>query len=170
MSNGKTHEKINETLIGSVIVLSSSSAVTVFSQFTLYETVFMILGYFIGTYFIGPDLDLRSNNFYRWRYLRFLWIPYQNFKHRSIWTHGHLIGDVIRYAYMYSIVFLIYLAINSSTTGAFLPLETFNQLNDFLSHFQIFIFFFFIGNVLSSSVHIITDVISSKSKKIIKPF
>ena len=43
------------------------------------------------------DLDLESDPYNRWGYLKFIWKPYQKvFKHRSFFTHGPILGTMIR--------------------------------------------------------------------------
>lgn len=49
----------------------------------------------------GPDLDLHSFHYKRWGKLRCLWRPYQQaIKHRSIWSHGPIIGTLGRVLYL----------------------------------------------------------------------
>ncbi len=49
----------------------------------------------------GPDLDLYSIHYKRWGKLRWLWRPYQQaLKHRSIWSHGPIIGTIGRIIYL----------------------------------------------------------------------
>lgn len=48
----------------------------------------------------GPDLDLQSRPYRRWGPLRFMWKPYQvALPHRSLFSHGPVLGTVIRIAY-----------------------------------------------------------------------
>ncbi|MCS7030471.1 MAG: metal-binding protein [Gloeomargarita sp. SKYG116] len=55
---------------------------------------------FSGLMFSG-DLDIRSRQWRRWGWLRFLWIPYQKLcKHRSFWSHGPLVGTLGRLFYL----------------------------------------------------------------------
>ena len=57
------------------------------------------------------DLDTVSKPYNRWWLFKMIWIPYQlMFTHRSIWTHGIIIGTVIRLIYICIIpLFIIYL-------------------------------------------------------------
>jgi len=49
----------------------------------------------------GPDLDIHSRHFIRWGWFRLLWIPYQKtIRHRSIWSHGLIVGTVLRLLYL----------------------------------------------------------------------
>ncbi|MEN9213972.1 MAG: metal-binding protein [Gloeomargarita sp. DG02_4_bins_56] len=55
---------------------------------------------FSGLMFSG-DLDIRSRQWQRWGWLRGLWIPYQKCcKHRSVWSHGPIVGTLGRLIYL----------------------------------------------------------------------
>src|SRR5688500_13977716 len=48
----------------------------------------------------GPDLDTASKQYSRWRFAKFLWVPYRSFfKHRSRWSHGLIFGTLLRVVY-----------------------------------------------------------------------
>ena len=52
---------------------------------------------FAGGLWLSPDLDTRSNALNRWGPLGFLWWPYRRLiPHRSLWSHGPLIGTALR--------------------------------------------------------------------------
>jgi uncharacterized metal-binding protein len=58
-------------------------------------------GFLVSGLIFGPDLDLYSFHYKRWGKLRWLWKPYQKaIKHRSIWSHGPIIGTVGRIVYL----------------------------------------------------------------------
>ncbi|MEB3163810.1 MAG: metal-binding protein [Prochlorothrix sp.] len=58
-------------------------------------------GYLVGGLLLGPDLDIRSRPFKRWGPLRWLWLPYQQgLRHRSVWSHGPIVGTGIRLLYL----------------------------------------------------------------------
>jgi uncharacterized metal-binding protein len=74
---------------------------------TLYTTARADLAFWVSGGFLvsglifGPDLDLYSFHYKRWGKLRWLWRPYQKvIKHRSIWSHGPIIGTVGRIVYL----------------------------------------------------------------------
>ena len=61
---------------------------------------------FAGLMF-GPDLDLQSRPYSRWGPLRFIWKPYQvALPHRSVLSHGPVLGTVIRILY-FSLMFAL---------------------------------------------------------------
>ena len=52
----------------------------------------------------GPDLDLNSKPYQRWGPLKFIWKPYQvALPHRSKYSHGPILGTVIRIVYFLAI-------------------------------------------------------------------
>lgn len=55
----------------------------------------------VGGFLLSPDLDTASLPYYRWGILRGIWHPYQTlFRHRSVWTHGPILGTLIRLVYL----------------------------------------------------------------------
>jgi uncharacterized metal-binding protein len=74
---------------------------------TLYATARADLAFWVSGGFLfsglifGPDLDLYSFHYKRWGMLRWMWRPYQKaIKHRSIWSHGPIIGTIGRILYL----------------------------------------------------------------------
>jgi uncharacterized metal-binding protein len=74
---------------------------------TLYATARADLAFWVSGGFLfsglifGPDLDLYSFHYQRWGILRWLWRPYQKaIKHRSMWSHGPIIGTIGRILYL----------------------------------------------------------------------
>jgi uncharacterized metal-binding protein len=58
------------------------------------------LAFLIGGLFLSPDLDTRSRPTGRWGPLKLLWWPYRRMlRHRSLLSHGPLIGTLGRLAY-----------------------------------------------------------------------
>jgi uncharacterized metal-binding protein len=58
-------------------------------------------GFLFGGLMFGPDLDIRSCQYRRWGWLRWIWLPYQQyFRHRSLLTHGPIIGTLLRLLYL----------------------------------------------------------------------
>lgn len=56
----------------------------------------------------GPDLDIRSIQYKRWGFLRSIWLPYRKFfRHRSLFSHGLIIGTCIRLVYLLLIISFI---------------------------------------------------------------
>jgi uncharacterized metal-binding protein len=56
----------------------------------------------------GPDLDIYSQQYKRWGYLRWIWLPYRrSMSHRSVLSHGVVIGTVLRVAYLVTILLFV---------------------------------------------------------------
>lgn len=156
MADGKTHKKIN---INVIIILTLIVIFFILRKYSLF-----ILGYVIGTLWMNPDLDILSNPYNRWGPLKRIWKPYQKLGHRSIWTHGYVIGDIIRYLYL-SIYFFVIITIIFTFTPIDLK-DVYYRIWLFINKYSEYIFFIFIGNVTSSAVHTFTDQLSSGYKKI----
>jgi uncharacterized metal-binding protein len=53
----------------------------------------------------GPDLDIHSQQYKRWGWLRWIWLPYRaSMSHRSVLSHGPVIGTVLRILYLLTVV------------------------------------------------------------------
>lgn len=163
MSNGKTHEKVNIMYLVAIVTIVLS-----FFAWDWKATLVMVAGYVVGTYWMNPDLDIRSKPYNNWLFLKFIWRPYWKLGHRSIWTHGYVIGDVIRYLYL----FLWFLLVSYLMTF-FTPLTVEGNvawLKAILIQNQHYLWIFFIGNALSSAAHIFQDHLSSAFKRGTKLF
>ena len=95
MPSGRTHDRVT---LWSLPIIAGG---------TLYATARADLAFWISGGFLfsglifGPDLDLYSFHYKRWGKLRWLWQPYQKaIKHRSIWSHGPIIGTIGRILYL----------------------------------------------------------------------
>ncbi len=57
-----------------------------------------------GGLWLSPDLDTKSKSLKRWGIFKSIWWPYRKFiKHRSILSHGPLIGTSLRIVYLTSV-------------------------------------------------------------------
>ncbi len=95
MPSGRTHDLITlyslpvVTLLSGMLAQSSSVALAVGGAFL-----------FAGLMFSG-DLDTRSHQYNRWLWLRWIWLPYRRLcKHRSMWSHGPILGTCGRVLYL----------------------------------------------------------------------
>ncbi|WP_175354250.1 metal-binding protein [Bacillus sp. FJAT-27986] len=158
VANGKAHKKIN------LVFLAIGIGAVLISSQQYVHGISVIIGYLFGTYWMNPDLDIKSNPYRRWGFLRFMWIPYQKFKHRSIWTHGYVIGDIIRYLYVMAWIMLGAGAMSILTDvpyGIYI-----NHLEEFVIQHKLSFLSFIVGNMLSSTAHILTDHASTTFKKV----
>lgn len=102
MPSGKTHDQITWICLPFIIILS----LIITKQFIL--TFLVAIGFVFSGLMFGPDLDIYSVQFQRWGFLKFIWLPYQKgLKHRSFFSHGFIIGTIIRILYLTLILFII---------------------------------------------------------------
>ena len=95
MPSGRTHDRI--TLWGLPLVLTAAFYLTL----DIPLTVIVCIGFLLGGFMMGPDLDIHSIQYRRWGPLRWIWLPYQKMlKHRSQLSHGPIIGTLIRVMYL----------------------------------------------------------------------
>lgn len=95
MPSGRTHDSI--TLWSLPIIASSAFGLTQSGTLTL-----LVSGAFLfsGLMF-GPDLDIHSQQYKRWGVLRWMWLPYRrSMRHRSVLSHGFLVGTLGRIVYL----------------------------------------------------------------------
>ncbi len=104
------------------------------------------IGFYIGTDFITPDLDIESTAIKRWGRLKFIWLPYKwLFKHGQS-SHNILYGAIVRVVYFSIIILGVYYLLFRS-----LPPETMIS--------SIYVFIFLIGIIAANALHIILDVL-----------
>ena len=95
MPSGRTHDSI--TLWSLPIVAGSAFGITRSGTLTLFVSGAFL---FSGLMF-GPDLDIHSQQYKRWGVLRWMWLPYRkSMRHRSVLSHGFLVGTVGRIVYL----------------------------------------------------------------------
>ena len=104
------------------------------------------IGFYIGTDFITPDLDIESTAIKRWGRLKFIWLPYKwLFKHGQS-SHNILYGAIVRVVYFSIIILGVYYLLFRS-----LPPETMFS--------SVYVFIFLIGIITANALHIILDVL-----------
>jgi uncharacterized metal-binding protein len=95
MPSGRTHDRA--TIIFSPIIIGG----VLFSNLDIQNSIVLITLYFFSSFMFNGDLDIISRPYNRWSVLKFIWKPYQKlFEHRSIWTHGVIIGTIVRIIYL----------------------------------------------------------------------
>ncbi|NMF85666.1 metal-binding protein [Nodosilinea sp. P-1105] len=95
MSSGRTHDRITLWTLPLVVLVAF--------RITLdgWLTVVVCLGFLLGGWVLGPDLDIHSVQYKRWGWLRWIWLPYRgSMRHRSRWSHGPIIGTTVRVLYV----------------------------------------------------------------------
>ena len=67
----------------------------------------------VGGLWLSPDLDTRSRPLRRWGPLRWIWWPYrQLIPHRSLFSHGPLIGMALRLLWLLGVIALAWVALS----------------------------------------------------------
>lgn len=101
MPSGKVHDKITQRFLIAFIIIFVLG--WQYTYFYFIEFIIFLVGYLIGSYYLGPDLDTLSSQYNRWKCLKFLWRPYQKLGgHRSFQTQSHdsLFGLLFRLLYL----------------------------------------------------------------------
>lgn len=95
MPSGKTHDRIT-------FLAALPAGLGCHAYLGAWEPAVAVAGgVLFGGLMFGPDLDVKSVQYYRWGPLRWIWWPYQRmFRHRSPWTHGLAWGLVVRLLYL----------------------------------------------------------------------
>lgn len=104
MPNGRTHDII--TAVTTPVVVGGSYWLTK----DIKTTMILMSTFIFASLMFNGDLDTNSRPYNRWFILKMIWIPYQlMFTHRSIWTHGIVLGTIVRILYLFSIPVIIML-------------------------------------------------------------
>lgn len=105
-----------------------------------------VIGFYLGTEFITPDLDTHSTAHKRWGRLRVLMIPYKwLFKHRQT-SHNIFYGAVVRILYISIILLGFYYFI-------------FRTIPSPLAFSPIYVIIFLSGIITANALHVILDKI-----------
>jgi uncharacterized metal-binding protein len=95
MPSGATHDRIT------LISLPIASGLTLLISRSASITLCLAGSFLFSGLMFGPDLDIYSVQFKRWGMLRWIWRPYQkSMRHRSWFSHGPIIGTLIRLVYL----------------------------------------------------------------------
>lgn len=99
MPSGRTHDRITY-----LAVLPAAWAAYAYAQSPAHAAL-AAAGLLFGGLMFGPDLDLKSVQYYRWGPFRWIWWPYQRmFRHRSFWTHSVIASLAVRLVYFALVV------------------------------------------------------------------
>jgi len=141
MPSGRTHDIITAVttpILGFVFNVISGD---------IKMTAIFIVAFLFSSLMFNGDLDINSRPYRRWWILRIIWKPYQKiFEHRSYWTHGLIVGTVVRLVYISPLIIGL---------GMLLNLTYPQHLNWSL------IIIILVGLECGNSVHTISDRIGS---------
>ncbi len=133
-----------------------------------------LIGAYLGSnYLFSNDLDLHSESYDRWGPLRFIWLPYQRvIHHRSVISHGFVIGPLLRVVYFISVVYILLYGLFSilnwlgTTINKGGVLDGWGHaLYSILTDHPVETIYFLVGFVLSGALHSIADIISTGLKR-----
>ena len=168
MPSGTTHDRI--TLWTLPWIAGISYGITRNGDLTLLVSG----GFLFSGLMFGPDLDIRSVQLKRWGLLRGIWTPYRRLlHHRSLFSHGLIIGTCIRVLYLF--IFVTWLSIFVvGIAQLFLGFPwnwqqfVVRQFNSLRHHYQKESLSVFVGLELGALSHSLSDWIDSNRKKRLK--
>lgn len=143
MPGYNTHRLFNYTVL--LLIVSLFYVKNIFF-FDLMEVLLLAAGFYAGTEFITPDLDIESKAIKRWGPLRVIWLPYKVlFKHGKS-SHNIVYGAVVRLLYIGLIILGVYYLLFRAfpTNLIFLPFDH--------------VLIFFAGIIIANSLHVILDM------------
>lgn len=136
MPSGRTHDLITAFTTPILIV------VLYYFGFSNNTNLIITSSYLFSSLMFNGDLDVPSRPYYRWWILRFIWKPYQYFiQHRSILSHGIIIGTMVRLLYLLTIPVIIMYFVGF----------------DFSIFYNIETLYILLGLELGSTVHTLSD-------------
>ncbi len=164
MPSGSTHDRI--TLWSLPVVTALTAALTRSGNLTLLVSG----GFLFSGLMLSPDLDLHSLPFKRWGWLRWIWIPYQKaMHHRSILSHGPIIGTTLRILYLASwivllgVLILVVVQLYQDVSWSWQGFA--QEVGRSLSHYQAEWIALFVGLELGAMSHSLSDWINSAYKR-----
>ncbi|MGK7883938.1 MAG: metal-binding protein [Crocosphaera sp.] len=102
MPSGRTHDRITYLSLPPLALITY--ILTGRGEWLLWFSG----AYLFSGLMFGPDLDIYSVQYKRWGIIRWIWLPYQScLKHRSFFSHGVIVGTVIRVIYLFTIVLIV---------------------------------------------------------------
>ena len=164
MPSGQIHDRI--TLWSLPVVTGLTLATTRSGTLTLIVSG----GFLFSGLMFSPDLDLRSRPFKRWGWLRWMWIPYQKaMRHRSLFSHGPLIGTTLRMLYLgawTAVLGILILGVVQLFRDVPWSWQGFSQeLKQWLIDYRVEWIALFVGLELGAMIHSLSDWTNSAFKR-----
>jgi uncharacterized metal-binding protein len=144
MPGYNTHRRFNYA------VLLIVAALFYFRDLMMFDPAqFLILGagFYAGTEFITPDLDVKSRAIKRWGVFKILWFPYMIFFEHRKSSHNIIYGAFVRLLYITAIILCVYYFLFRALPSnvMILPLG--------------YVLIFITGIILANGLHVILDMI-----------
>ncbi|MBW4534227.1 MAG: metal-binding protein [Pleurocapsa minor HA4230-MV1] len=168
MPSGIVHDRITIRLLPWV------GGITYGTTRSAELTLILACGYLFSGLMFGPDLDIHSLQYKRWGLIRGIWLPYRKFfRHRSIFSHGLIIGTCVRLIYLFFFITLIStlgVAIAQLCLGFTWNWQVFvrGQLNLLINKYPRETIALLIGLEIGAMSHSISDWINSQRKRRLK--
>ncbi len=165
MPSGITHDRI--TLWTLPWITLGTYILTRHGEITLITSG----GFLFSGLMFGPDLDIYSLHYQRWGILRGIWRPYRKlFRHRSIFSHGPIIGTLVRVFYLLLIVTfwaIIFVAIAQLFWGFEWNWQRFmlQQLSLLKTQYFAETMALFLGLEFGAMSHYLSDLITTNYKR-----
>lgn len=102
MPSGRTHDIITAATTPIVGVVTWQIA-------DLKTGLILMFAYLFASLMFNGDLDTESRPIKRWWIFKWIWYPYKEMiPHRSIWSHGVIVGTLVRILYLAPLGVLIW--------------------------------------------------------------
>jgi len=144
MPGYNTHRRFNYAVLIGIAALFYFKNIFVFD---LSQFFVLGVGFYAGTEFITPDLDIESKAIKRWGAFRALWLPYKLlFKHGKS-SHNIIYGAVVRLMYIGLIILGVYYLLFRAfpTNTMILPFE--------------YVLVLFTGIIIANALHVMLDML-----------
>lgn len=157
MPSGHTHETINTVLSFPL------TAGAIYLGIPPFQAGAFFVGYSFATYFMNPDLDLHSEGYTSWGTFRFFWWPYQRIMaHRSIFSHGPVIGTIFRLIYLLWIPFFAFILL-----APYIQINPRETLLEAWPSYGPYLIAAVVGMALSDAIHGLLDNTTTPIKRFI---
>lgn len=144
MPGYNTHRWFNYAVFVIIAALFYFRDIIIFGPVQLFV---LGVGFYAGSEFITPDLDIESRAIKRWGALRTLWLPYKLlFKHGKS-SHNIVYGAVVRLLYISLIILGVYYLLFRALPS-----------NMMILPFDI-VLIFLIGIIIANALHVMLDML-----------
>lgn len=162
MPKGIVHDKI-------ALLFSFPTLIAGFCLFKdLGLAITLTLSSIIYAFLLSPDLDTKSFSYYRWSFLRFVWLPYRKLiPHRSRFSHSLLLAPFIKILYL-SVITILILGLIAVIFSHFSVNTHLSIVKSYiLSNFKYFLPYIsavLMGFIWANAQHVIADTVFSYYK------
>jgi uncharacterized metal-binding protein len=164
MPSAPTHDLV--TLVTAAAAVPALLADSTLPDMSPVNTSVLVGSYLVSGLLFSPDLDTRSRPYMRWRWLRFIWLPYQRLvPHRSRISHSLVVGPLVRALYFALMLFLLGLAIYA-VANLLVPFDPTGTLLEFARSAALWmqthpwtVFYALSGFIFGGITHVLLDTV-----------